>query len=98
MFSGFSRYFDGTEWHEAPSRLIHVDHLEPKLSDLQNHAKETIPIDRMIVAYRRPPNLKNLLFPRNAESKCPSATPVSILLDIERPSETPVPPSNLGDE
>ena len=70
---------------------------EPPFDDLHNKDGSTIPINRLIIAYRRPPNLKNILFPRHVEAKCPSATPVSQLLLLEQQQQqqpTAVPPSN----
>ena len=72
---------------------------EAPFDELRNLDGSTIPINRLIVAYRRPPNLKNILFPRHVEAKCPSATPVSqILLAEQQPQQhsqaSVLPPSN----
>mmetsp|Transcript_13423 Transcript_13423/g.32329 ORF Transcript_13423/g.32329 Transcript_13423/m.32329 type:complete len:711 (-) Transcript_13423:1443-3575(-) len=51
--------------------------LEPPLYELRRVDRTLVPIKRLIIAYRRPPNLKNLLFPRHVEAKCPAARSVS---------------------
>lgn len=64
----------------VPFPLIPKDAFEPYLHELTNHQGARVPIKRLIVAYRRPLNLKNLLFPRHVEAKCPSAQPVSSIM------------------
>ena len=62
-------------------RLIHLDQQEQRFDELNNHTRERIHINRLIIAYKRPLNLKNLLFPRHVESKCASAISVSNCLE-----------------
>jgi hypothetical protein len=54
---------------------------EPTLPSMLNHREAPIRTNRLIVAYHRPPNLKNLLFPRRfaARFDCP---PSSILSEL----------------
>ena len=66
-------------------RRIPAIRYEPPLDDLKNSNGCTIPVNRLIVAYRRPPNLKNILSPRHFEAKCPNAPPVSHILLSEQP-------------
>ena len=71
----------------TPLPLVVTTQFEPHLWELRNASRARVPIERLIVAYSRPPNLKNLLFPRHVESKCPTARPVSsIQTEILDPS------------
>lgn len=78
--ANYGAIFDGTAWKSVPPRIVHLTHIEPQLTDLKNKDGQHIPIDRLIVAYHRAPNLKNLLFPRHVEGKCSSAPLVSTFL------------------
>jgi hypothetical protein len=55
---------------------------EPHLQDMLSETGDPIRTNRMVVAYHRPPNLKNLLFPRRFDARfdCP---PSSILADLQ---------------
>ena len=93
--SYYGAFYNGDEWVRAPPRIVQLRHVEPKLTDLRNLNGQHIPIDRLIVAYHRAPNLKNLLFPRHSEGKCPSATSVSSTLDLPQDDEaTDIPSHN----
>ena len=71
----------------TPLPLVVTTQFEPHLWELRNASRARVPIERLIVAYSRPPNLNNLLFPRHVESKCPTARPVSsIQTEILDPS------------
>lgn len=85
--SYYGTIFDGTDWVSVPPRVVQFNHIEPQLTDLKNNNGQYIPIDRLIVAYHRAPNLKNLLFPRHAEGKCPTAPAVSTILDTHQHQE-----------
>ena len=76
--------YNGYNWRSTPHRIVRLPVFEPKLDEIRNCDRCTIPINRLIVAYHRPPNLKNILFPRHAESRCPTATPVSHILAVEQ--------------
>lgn len=70
---------------------------EPLLSSLRNRNESCIGTNRLIVAYHRPRNLRNILFPRKLRT--PSAMPVSSLLPQNPPNEAPpdsTAPSNTG--
>ena len=77
---------NGWERVWVPAKLLHYQHTEPDFDELQNHTRARIHINRLIIAYNRPPNLKNLLFPRHVESKCASATSVSTILEDSNPT------------
>lgn len=53
---------------------------EPYFANLHNFHGGYVGIDRITVAYHRQHNLRNLLFPRHAEGRCPNATPASTIL------------------
>mmetsp|Transcript_30794 Transcript_30794/g.73960 ORF Transcript_30794/g.73960 Transcript_30794/m.73960 type:complete len:91 (+) Transcript_30794:440-712(+) len=84
-----------------PGSAPRTDHVLFIISDTTNHVSLTLnsswiqysfPIERLIIASHRSPNLKNLLFPRHVESKCPSATPPSsILLALQHPQQEDLP-------
>jgi len=59
---------------------------EPPLSELENAERVRTRINRLIIAYKRAPNLKNILFPRHAEAKCPGAQSASLILTELRQS------------
>ncbi|CAJ1936060.1 unnamed protein product [Cylindrotheca closterium] len=59
--------------------VVPKEKFEPYLYELHNNEKAPIPIKEFIVAYSRAPNLKNLLFPRHVEAKCPTARQVSTI-------------------
>jgi hypothetical protein len=68
---------------------------EPELSSLRNGDNVPIGINRMIVAFRRPPNLKNILFPRRLRavrnapvSSFAGTQPVPVRLIAEGSTET----------
>lgn len=65
--------------HTLVTLPLIVTEPEPYLYELLNHDRVSNGIDRLIVAYSRPPNLKNLLFPRHVESKCSTAPTVSAI-------------------
>ena len=67
----------GWRYKRVPAKLVPHTYYEPPLDYLQNCNNKFIKIDRLIVAYSRPHNLKNLLFPRHVESKCFEAPFVS---------------------
>ena len=75
-----------------PVHLVPPLQFEPYLWQLRNENHRQLRIDRMVVAYSRPPNLKNLLFPRHVEAKCISARPVSEI----QAELTPLTPANLS--
>lgn len=86
----YGTIFNGTQWVSVPPRIVQLQHQEPHLTDLKNLAGQHIPIDRLVVAYHRAPNLKNLLFPRHVEAKCPTAPTVSSILDTTSQDENDV--------
>jgi hypothetical protein len=59
---------------------------EPHLPEMLSETGDPIRTNRMVVAYHRPPNLKNLLFPRRFDARfdCP---PSSILADLLAPDD-----------
>ena len=85
--------YEWNGWDRFISRsvpLVPPTQYEPYLTELLNDDLKRIPINRLIVAYRRAPNLKNILFPRHVEAKCPSARPVStIQTELLNGQETP---------
>ncbi len=62
-------------------------HREPELPDLENYSGACIRTNRLIVAYHRPSNLKNLLFPRIF--RAPANKPVSTFLPALAPAAVP---------
>ena len=61
---------------------------EPHFTNLQNLHGGWVEVERMIVAYHRQPNLRTLLFPRQAEGRCPDATPASAILSHLRETQS----------
>ena len=72
-----ARRTQATTFHRVP--LLPSDPFEPYLYEMKNKDGFTIKMKRLVVAYSRAPNLKNLLFPRHVESKCPTARLVSTI-------------------
>jgi len=64
---------------QEPIHLVPPLRFEPHLWELRNADLRRLRMDRMVVVYSRPHNLKNLLFPRHVEAKCPSARPASAI-------------------
>jgi len=71
-----------------PIHLVPPLQFEPYLWELRNADLRRLRMDRMVVAYSRPHNLKNLLFPRHVEAKCPTARPASAIQAELTPAPT----------
>lgn len=87
----FGFIFKDGDWQRVPATLVHNTHAEPLLEDLKDPDNNNITIDRLIIAYHRAPNLKNLLFPRHVEAKCLTATPASRILHFLQDASTNLP-------